>query len=328
MASPEELILEQRTRALNLKEDSLLRQAEQQALTEKRLNQHQKEVAERERANRYKAQELTQREQKLEQQQQLQEQEALSLAKRQQELAIKQRKNQFYLVPILLVICIAGGYFAFDYLEQQKAQFNQIAQASKNIDKLAAILNMTQEQVIDKSNDLQSKKQELDKTKTMLVDLKTASDQLQAEITRIQENPLTEGSIKASLNLSAESLAAQLANLRTQLEDTYLTIDINEAFIDHQEHDLKTFKAALADYKSKLAKQEGSLTAQQAKQASLESLLASSQAQNDRLSAQLNEMNQSLKSIQSQLAESLIENKQLAKENALLNQQSSSGKPL
>ena len=326
MASPEELILEQRTRALNLKEDSLIRQAEQQALTEKRLNQHQQEVADRERANRYKAQELTQREQKLEEQQRLQEQEALSLAKRQQELAIKQRKNQFYLVPILLVICIAGGYFAFDYLDQQKAQFNQIAQASKNIDKLAALLNMTQEQVIDKSNTLQTKKVELDKTKTMLLDLKTASDQLQAEITKIQENPLTEGSIKASLNLSAESLAAQLANLRTQLEDTYLTIDINEAFIDYQEHDLKTFKAALADYKSKLAKQEGSLNAQQAKQSSLESLLAASKAQNDKLSSQLDEMNQSLKDIQNQLSETLKENKQLVKENALLNQQASSGK--
>lgn len=281
MASPEELIIEQRTRALNLKEDSLIRQAEQQAL---------------------------------------------SLAKRQQELAVKQRKNQFYLVPILLVICIAGGYFAFDYMNQQQIQYHQIALASKNIDKLAALLNMTQEEVIDKSNALQSKKIELDKTKTMLVDLKAASDQLQAEITKIQENPLTEGSLKASLNVTAESLASQLANLRTQLEDTYLTIDINEAFIDHQEHDLKTFKAALADYQTKLAKKEGSLNEQQAKQASLESLLASSKAQNDKLSAQLDEMNQSLKSIQSQLSETLKENRQLVKENALLNQQTANVK--
>lgn len=321
MASPEELIIEQRTRSLNLKEDSLLRQAQQQELTEKRLNAHQKEVAEKERSNRLKAQELTQREQKLAEQQRLQEQEALSLAKRQQALAIKQKKNQFYLVPTLLVICIIGGYFAFDYLNQQKIQYKQIALASQNIDKLASILNMTQEQVIDKSNSLQSKKVELDKTKNMLVDLKTASEQLQAEINKLQDGPLTAGSIKQNLNLSAESLVTQLANLRTQLEDNYLTIDINEAFIDHQEHDLKVFKAALSDYQTKLAQKEGSLNAQQAKQASLENLLTSSKAQNDKLLSQLDQMNVKLKIIETQLNETLQDNKALTTENKTLSQQ-------
>jgi len=309
---PEELIIEQRTRALNLREDALLRQTQQQELTEKRLNEHQKEVAEKERSNRLKAQELTQREQKLEEEQRLQEQEALSLAKRQQELAIKQKKTQFYLVPILLTICIAGGYFAFDYMNQQKIQYNQIALAAKNIDKLASILNMTQEQVIDKSKDLQSKKLELDKTKTMLVNLKTTSDQLHSEISKLQENPLSSSSDKQSLNVSAETLSKQLANLRTQLEDNYLTIDINEAFIDYQEHDLQVFKAALAEYQTKLAQKEGSLQAQQAKQGLLENMLAASKAQNAKLSSQLDEMHSSLKAIQGQLKENDLLNKQAA----------------
>lgn len=309
MASPEELILEQRTRALNLKEDTLARQARQQEITEQRLNDHQQEVAEKERSNRLKAQELSQRQHKLEEDQRLQEKEALSLAKRQQELAIKLKKNQLFLLPTLLVICIVGGYFAYDYMNQQRIQYHQIAIAAQNIDKLAALLNLTQDQVIDRSQDLQSKKIELDKTKDMLLNLRNASDQLQSEIVRLQEQPFSSSDEKQGLSHSAENLSQQLANLKIQLEDHFLTNDINEAFIDFQEQDLKVFKAAMTSYQEKLTQREGSLTAQKARQASLEDLLESSQQQNKLLTEQLEQMNTSIKQMRSQNSRTLEENK-------------------
>ncbi len=321
MASPEEIILEQRTRALNLREDSLNRQAEQQSLTEKRLNTHQKEVAEKERSNRLKAQELTLREQKLQEDQQLLEQESLSLANRQVELASRQKKSQLFFLPVLLCVCIAGGYLAYDYVNQQKLHYALISQASKNIDKLANLLNITQDQVIDKSNDLLSKKLELDKTKQMLLELKITSDRLYEEINKFESSPLTASGEKTTLSLSAETLAAQLASLRTQLEDNYLTIDINEAYIDHQENDLNLFKAALADHQKKLAQKEGSIQEQQVKQALLEELLQSSKTQNQQLSKQLDALNNSLKELQRELKETLKENRSLIKENTALQTQ-------
>mgnify|MGYP000687008181 CR=1 FL=1 len=51
----------------------------------------------------------------------------------------------------------------------------------------------------------------------------------------------------------------------------------------------------------------------------LEKLLASSKQQNDKLSTQLGEMNDSLKEIQRQLKQTAKENKDLAKENFTLN---------
>jgi hypothetical protein len=318
MASPEELRLEQKTRALRLKEDALTRQAQTQLRTETRLISTQEEVAQKERANRLKMQELKAREHKLEEDKRLNNKEVESLALRQAELESKQSTSNFIILPMLLIVCIVGGYLAFDYINQQKLQYNQIALASKNIDKLANILNITQEEVIDKSSALKNKKIELDRTKTMLVDLKTTSDQLQTEITKLKDTQLTTDTEKSTLTSSAEILVSQLSGLKTQLEDNYLTNDINEAFIDYQENDLKGFKKALTDYQEQLAQKEGSLTEQQAKQELLEKLLLTSKKQNDTLSKQLSDMNKSLKDIQSQFQSTSKENKDLAKENMSL----------
>lgn len=321
MASADELKLEQKTRALRLKEDALARQAHHQTRTEKRLSSHQEEVAQKERANRLKAQELNKREQKLEEDALLLKKESASLATRQSELEAKRKNANFIILPVLLIVCIVGGYFAYDHMQQQQVQYNQIANASKNIGKLAGILNMTQEEVIDKTSALQNKKLELDKTKTMLVDLKSTSDQLQTEITKLKDTQEHSESEKDALSSSADILASQLASLKTQLEDNYLTIDINEAFIDYQENDLKVFEAALSDYQKKLAMKEGSLTEHQARQILLEQLLASSKQQNNKLSKQLDEMNRSLKDIQSQLKQTLQENKALSQQNNQLSNQ-------
>ena len=272
-------------------------------------------MAQKERANRLKMQELNTREQKLIEDQRLIQKEAASLTTRQAELESKRKSTSFIILPLLLIICIVGGYLAFDYVSQQKRHYTQIAVASKNIDKLAGILNITQDQVIDKSSALLSKKVELDKTKNMLVDLKTTSDQLQTEITKLKDSQLTTVTDKNVLTSSAEMLASQLSGLRTQLEDTYLTNDINEAFIDYQENDLKVFKEALTDYQAQLAQKEGSLSEQQAKQVLLENRLATSNKQNNKLSDELNDINDSLKETQSQLKNIAKENKKLAKEN-------------
>lgn len=321
MASPEELNLEQKARALRLKEEALARQAQTQSRTEKRISSHQEEVAQKERANRLKAQELSKREQKVEEDLLLIKRESASLMSRQSELEAKRKNANFILLPLLLLICIVGGYLAYDFVNQQKIQYSQIANASKNIDKLAGILNMTQEEVLDKTSALQNKKIELDKTKTMLVDLKTTSDQLQTEITKLKDTQNSNLDEKHALTSSADMLAAQLSSLKTQLEDNYLTIDINEAFIDYQENDLKVFKAALNDYQKQLAQKDGTLNEQQAKQLVLEELLSSSKDQNNLLSSKLDEVNSSLEEIKNQLRQTLKENKELAKQNAILNSQ-------
>ena len=318
MASPEELRLEQQTRALKLKEDALSRQAQLQLRTETRLTQNQEEVAQKERANRLKAQELSKREQKLEQDRGLIKKESESLTSRLQDLEAKKKNTSLFLLPVLLIVCVIGGYLAFDYMDQQERQYNQIALASKNIDKLANILNMTQEEMLDKSTALHNKKAELDKTKTMLIGLKTTSDQLQDEITKLKSNQLTPETEQSVLSDSAQTLASQLLDLKTQLDDNYLTLDVNEAFIDYQEHDIETFKEALATYKKQLEQKEGSLSEHKIKQTLLEKHLVSSKEQNNKLSSQLSEMNISLKEIQSQLKETMVENKELIKENSNL----------
>lgn len=318
MASPEELRLEQKTRALQLKEDSLSRQAQLQLRTETRLKENQEEVAQKERATRLKAQELNKREQKLEQEQKLLKKEAESLTSRRQELETKKKNTSLILLPVLLIVCIIGGYLTFDHLDQRERQYNQITLASKNIDKLANILNITQEEMLDKSAALHNKKLELDKTKAMLMGLKTTSDQLQDEITKLKGNQPTSEAGNSVLTNSAETLAAQLFDLKTQLEDNYLTLDVNEAFIDYQENDIETFKTALDKYKKQLEQKEDSLSQHKTKQTLLEELLVSSKEQNNKLSTQLSEMNINLKTIQSQLKDTMIENKELLKENSNL----------
>tara|TARA_R110001592_G_scaffold42654_5_gene138513 strand:- start:4493 stop:5482 length:990 start_codon:yes stop_codon:yes gene_type:complete len=321
MASPEELKLEQKAKALQLKEDALTRQAQTQIRTETRLTSTQQEVAQKERANQLKIQELKAREQKLEEDKRLVIKEAGSLATRQTEFEAKKKTANLIILPMLLIVCIVGGYLAFDYMNQQKLQYNQIVLASKNIDKLANILSITQEEVLDKTSSLQNKKVELDKTKSMLVDLKTTSDQLQTEIIKLQDNQPTSDTEKNALTSSAEMIVSQLSDLKIQLEDNYLTNDINEAFIDYQENDLKVFKEALTDYQKQLVQKEGSLTKQQANQELLEKRLTISKKQNNKLSDELNDLNDSLNEIQSQLKNIAKENKVLEKQNINLSRE-------
>ena len=218
MASPEELQLEQKARSLKLKEDALKRQANQQQRTDSRLKAHQDSVAKKERANQFKTQDLIKRERKLQEDSTLlqRERETFSAS---QEAAASRRSSSITLLPVLLVACIFGGYFAYQQLEKRSFHYNQIASASKNIDKLANILSLTQDEVLTQSTALEIKKGELDKTKDMLFDLKQSSDQLRREIQRLKGDQATSASEKASLVESADILAQQLGELKVQLED-------------------------------------------------------------------------------------------------------------
>ena len=293
MASPEELQLEQKARSLKLKEDALKRQANQQQRTDSRLKAHQDSVAKKERANQFKTQDLIKRERKLQEDSTLlqRERETFSAS---QEAAASRRSSSITLLPVLLVACIVGGYFAYQQLEKRSFHYNQIASASKNIDKLANILSLTQDEVLTQSTALEIKKGELDKTKDMLFDLKQSSDQLRREIQLLKGDQATSASEKASLVESADILAQQLGELKVQLEDKYLTIDIIEALVDYQEDRLKNVKGELATKQELLAKHQDSLSEQQSQQMYLE------QALNEK-DTQLKEKNRSLQTAQEEL---------------------------
>ncbi len=245
MASPEEQELEQKIRALKLKEEALQRQAEQQQSIEARLKATQDDVSETERANRFKAKELMEREQKIKDETRLLKQEREAMLAAERRIGSRKQNRSSLLVPILLAACIGAGYVAFDHFNTNERYFEQMATASRNIDKLANALNMTQDEVLTRAEQLTAKKTELERTKAMLAELKQTTDRLQSEINLLKNDRQTTPAEHQSLTQSAQTLSTQLAELKEQLEDKYLTIDINEAFIDYQENDLRKLNLAL-----------------------------------------------------------------------------------
>lgn len=204
-----------------------------------RFEQNQRRVADQERANRIKAQSLIQREQKLEDEMRLIEQERKMLSQTQQSLKMNRQRRTAFMLPLLLVAAIAAGLLAFYNIEQQNKYFSQVTTASKNIDTLARILSNTQDEVVLATSRLSNKQIELERTKTMLSDLKSTTDQLQMEIRQLKGDTSESAEGKTALTQSAGNLVEQLALLNAQLEDHYLNEDINEAFIEYQENDLK-----------------------------------------------------------------------------------------
>ena len=130
MASPEELHLEQKKRALQIKEEALSKQADQQHRTEARLKDHQQSVASKERANQLKAQNLIDRETKYQEELKLFSKERQSLMETQQELENASQKPLIFLVPFLLLACILAGYFAYEQINKKEQQF-QILEKKK-----------------------------------------------------------------------------------------------------------------------------------------------------------------------------------------------------
>jgi DNA repair exonuclease SbcCD ATPase subunit len=309
MASPEETELEQKLQALKQQEAALLHQEQQQRLTEERITAHQKAVAETERANQLKAQDLIKREQSTEQERRAFTQERQSFFEAQKLLADKRQKRTRLIIPFLLLTCVIAGYLAFTQFGEQSKQYEQITLASDNIDKLARILSFTQEEMLNNASDLIDKKTQLEKTKNMLSDLSNTSEQLQTEIRQLRSNRATSEVEKTALSVSVKMLSTQLANLNTQLEDNYLTNDINEAFIDYQERDLNNFKDQLTAQINAIQKTELSIVKQQNQVHRLEKELALKESQlqiankkADLLSASLSETKNQYLQLQSQYA--------------------------
>jgi len=318
MASPEEFKLEQKSRSLQLKEEALSRQAQHQQKTEERLQTLQNDVSKTERANQLKSQDLIKREKKYTDENLQLQKERKSLLETQQEEITSRQKPLMYIIPLILVTCIIAGYSAYDQINKKQLQFDQITVASKNIDKLANILSMTQDQVIDKSSALSNKKNELDKTKTMLQALKGTTDQLHTEITQLKSNQSTSESERTALATSAQTLTKQLSKLKEQLEDTYLTIDLNEVFIDYQENDLNVFKDALASHKALLEEKDENLNKQQIQQQVLEQSVEEKSETLSTKTEQLKKLKTEFTTVEDKLKLARIENLKILQQNRQL----------
>ena len=220
---------------------------------QQRFHEHQRRVADQERANRIKAQNLIQRERKLEDEQRVLQQEREMLEHTQIALKVNRQRRTAFMLPLLLVAAIAAGMMAFRNIEQQQQYFDQVTTASKNIDTLAKLLSVTQDEVVIATSSLSTKQVELERTKTMLADLKQTTDQLTMEIRQLKGDSYEFAEDKSALSLSADNLTAQLATLKEQLEDKYLTNDINEVYIEYTENDLRKAQQKLKDQEKVLA---------------------------------------------------------------------------
>ena len=129
---PSQEDLDKQQLALAEQEQALTQREQQQANTQERLSGHQHQVADQERANRLKTKELMLREQKLDDEKQVlqQAQRAVDNAK-QQALSAGQQRSAL-VVPLLLIVCIAAGFFAFSHIEQQEKYFKQVKNLRRN----------------------------------------------------------------------------------------------------------------------------------------------------------------------------------------------------
>ncbi len=232
-----------------------------------RLAGQQQQVADQERANRIKAQDLIQREQRLEDERRMILQERKMLNNTQMTLKASRQKTTALMLPLFLVAAIAAGLFAFNHIEQQEKYFNQVANASKNIDALAKILSVTQDEVVIATSQLSTKQFELERTKGMLNELKDTTDNLQMEIFKLKGDTSSTAEEKSALTISADNLSEKFAILKAQLEDKYLSDDINEVYIEFQENDLKKTHQQLDQQAAMLAEKDRLIETLKASQA-------------------------------------------------------------
>ena len=253
---------------------------------------------EQERANQLKEQDLVNRERKLEDESQRLSQERLAYLEVQRRFAEVRGRNIRILMMVFVVVAIGAGYFAFNYMDKKERYFEQIVLASKNIDKLTKVLSLTQDEVLSSSSALVDKKNQLKVTKTMLTDLKTATEQLHQEINQMKNSQANSEAERNALLTSAQALSSQLKNLKVQLEDNDLTNDINEAFIAYQENDLRNFQKTLAEHYESIQSKEQSLEQKQSQLLALEQTLAQKDQKIAELTHHISELNTSLTQVQ------------------------------
>lgn len=174
----------------NSKPDELAQERARLSILQDRISAHQDALAEKERANQLKAQDLIQREHRLS--------ENETILKREQSLFREQHKTRKQLqskrsslvAPILLIACVAAGYFAFENLDHQRTYFKQVKAASANVDKLARVLGITQQKMVKASSELEQKKLELEQAKELVMNLLGNSQNIEidAQQTSRQQN--------------------------------------------------------------------------------------------------------------------------------------------
>jgi DNA repair exonuclease SbcCD ATPase subunit len=160
--------VKQQLEALEQREEKLSLKTAAQEATQNRIETHQQQVAETERANQLKAQDLIQRELRLSENERLLNRERKLLRETMTLRKTTRQKRSALVLPVLLVVCVIGGYLAFDNLNKQQQYFRQVQTASENIDKLAKVLNLTQERMLQAKSALTKKEVELNNTRKTL----------------------------------------------------------------------------------------------------------------------------------------------------------------
>jgi hypothetical protein len=154
-------------------------EADNMKRSNERITALQQHVAERERATQNKAKELLAREQQLaEQQLLLEKREQVFEAQRHRQRMAK-RNRASLIAPLLLITCVAAGYFAYEQIDQQRQYFQQIKAAEAHVDKLARVLSITQERMVSNTSTIEERNAQLAATQSKL-------ESLEAEFTRLQ----------------------------------------------------------------------------------------------------------------------------------------------
>lgn len=144
-----------------------------------RISALQQHVAERERATQNKAKELLAREQQLaEQLLLLEKREQIFEAQRHRQRMAK-RNRASLIAPLLLITCVAAGYFAYEQIDQQRQYFQQMKAAEAHVDKLSRVLSITQERMVSNTGTIEERNAQLAETQSKL-------ESLEAELTRLQ----------------------------------------------------------------------------------------------------------------------------------------------
>ena len=206
-------------------------------------------------------------------------QERQSLLDAQQAVERTRHKPFVLIMPFLLLACIVAGYFSYEQLNTKEQYYEQVTVAAENIDKLAGLLSSSQKTAQTTSNELQKKQNELLKTRAMLLNLRTTTDQLQQEVVQLKNAKGASTPNETALASSVVTLSDQLAILKAQLEENYLTNDVNEAYIEYQEKDLNIVKAQQKNLQATIETKEQLLQEKDTKTAQLSTNLESIQSQ-------------------------------------------------
>jgi len=133
-----------------------------------RLSTLQQEVGERDRANQKKAKELREREAELNQLAKSIQQRELVLERTQEKARRAAKLRTSLITPLLLICCIAAGYLVYEQLNKQRLYFNQMKHAEEHVDKIARVLNITNQRATDANIGLSLRGQELEAVQARL----------------------------------------------------------------------------------------------------------------------------------------------------------------